>query len=101
MNQKSSVVQIPKSVHQALTSDKNRGKGQQKVTVEHVHVHAGGQAVVGTIEQKGGGGQHILEEQPHAQQITYAPKPSLWCEDASKDCLTSALPPWSHQTHFF
>ena len=28
-----------------------RGKGQQKVTVEHVHVHAGGQAVVGTIEQ--------------------------------------------------
>src|SRR5215471_5865777 len=24
-----------------------RGKGQQKVTVEHVHVHAGGQAIVG------------------------------------------------------
>ena len=43
--------------------------------------------MVGTIEQKGGGGQHILEEQPHAQQITYAPKPSLWCEDASKDAL--------------
>lgn len=29
---------------------KHRGKGQQKVTVEHVHVHAGGQAVVGNIE---------------------------------------------------
>ena len=28
-----------------------RGKGgQQKVTVEHVHVHAGGQAVVGVVE---------------------------------------------------
>ncbi len=26
-----------------------RGKGQQKVTVEHVHVHAGGQAVVGNV----------------------------------------------------
>jgi hypothetical protein len=26
-----------------------RGKGQQKVTVEHVHVHAGGQAIVGAI----------------------------------------------------
>ena len=25
-----------------------RGKGQQKVTVEHVHVNAGGQAIVGT-----------------------------------------------------
>jgi hypothetical protein len=30
--------------------DKHRGKGQQKVTVEHVHVHDGGQAVVGNIE---------------------------------------------------
>ena len=26
-----------------------RGKGQQKVTVEHVHVHAGGQAIVGAV----------------------------------------------------
>ena len=25
------------------------GKGQQKVTVEHVHVHSGGQAVVGMV----------------------------------------------------
>ena len=28
---------------------KHRGQGQQKVTVEHVHVHAGGQAVVGAV----------------------------------------------------
>jgi hypothetical protein len=28
----------------------HRGKGQQKVVVEHVHVHAGGQAVVGMVE---------------------------------------------------
>jgi hypothetical protein len=27
---------------------------QQKVTVEHVHVHAGGQAVVGVVESPGG-----------------------------------------------
>jgi hypothetical protein len=26
-----------------------RGKGQQKVTVEHVHVNAGGQAIVGSV----------------------------------------------------
>jgi hypothetical protein len=25
----------------------HRGKGQQKITVEHVHIHSGGQAVVG------------------------------------------------------
>ena len=29
-----------------------RGKGQQKVTVEHVHVHAGGQAIVGAVQPK-------------------------------------------------
>jgi hypothetical protein len=30
--------------------NKHRGKGQQKVTVEHVHVEAGGQAVVGNVQ---------------------------------------------------
>src|SRR5207247_8553474 len=30
--------------------NRHRGKGQQKVTVEHVHVHSGGQAIVGTRE---------------------------------------------------
>ena len=34
--------------------NKHRGKGQQKVTVEHVHVNEGGQAVVGNINQGGG-----------------------------------------------
>jgi serine protease inhibitor ecotin len=32
--------------------NKYRGKGQQKVTVEHVHVHNGGQAIVGSVEGK-------------------------------------------------
>lgn len=35
--------------------NKHRGKGQQKVTVEHVHVHEGGRAIVGTVEHPGGG----------------------------------------------
>jgi len=30
-----------------------RGKGQQKVTVEHVHVHHGGQAIVGAVSRTG------------------------------------------------
>ncbi len=37
-------------VRQIETLDKHRGKGQQKVTVEHVHVEAGGQAIVGHVE---------------------------------------------------
>lgn len=32
-----------------------RTGGQQKVTVEHVHVNEGGQAIVGTVNQGGGG----------------------------------------------
>lgn len=42
--------------------NKHRGKSQQKVTVKHVHVHAGGQAVVGSIEGPGGGGRTKTEE---------------------------------------
>jgi hypothetical protein len=29
-----------------------RGKGEQKMTVEHVHVYKGGQAIVGQVSQK-------------------------------------------------
>src|SRR6202048_990184 len=44
-----------------------RGKdGQQKVTVEHVDVHAGGQAVGGLVESPRGGDQS--EDQPRAKQ---------------------------------
>ena len=35
---------------QVAALDKHRGKGQKKVTVEHVHVAAGGQAIVGNVE---------------------------------------------------
>jgi hypothetical protein len=37
--------------------DKHRGKGQQKITVEHVTVNEGGQAIVGNVEQGGGSGK--------------------------------------------
>lgn len=39
--------------------NRHRGKGQQKMTVEHVHVHSGGQAIVGSVssakDNQGGG----------------------------------------------
>ena len=34
--------------------NRHRGKGQQKVTVEHVHVHQGGQAIVGNVHMRDG-----------------------------------------------
>lgn len=38
---------------QLETLNKHRGKGQQKVTVEHVRVEKGGQAIVGNVETSG------------------------------------------------
>jgi hypothetical protein len=38
--------------------NRHRGKGQQKMTVEHVHVYEGGQAIVGNVETRGGEGSH-------------------------------------------
>jgi len=35
--------------------NRHRGKGQQKITVKHVHVNEGGQAIVGNVAQTGGG----------------------------------------------
>lgn len=63
----------------------HRGKGQQKVTVEHVHIHSGGQAVVGMVEPTGGGGRAKLEDQPHAKPIAYAPQPEMRCQDKDRE----------------
>lgn len=69
-----------------------RGKGQQKVTVEHVHVYKGGQAVVGTVEaggkHQGGGDAAITEGQAHA--LTYAPGTPMPCPDAERDAVPVA-----------
>jgi hypothetical protein len=65
--------------------NRHRGKGQQKVTVEHVHVHAGGQAVVGTVETPGGGDRSKSEDQPHAKQIAHAPQPPMWSADKERE----------------
>ena len=70
--------------------NKHRGKGQQKVTAEHVHVHAGSQAVVGTVERPGGGVHRNMEEQPHAMQIAHAPEPPLWNQVETRDAVSVA-----------
>lgn len=41
-------------IQQAQLLSKLQGKGQQKVTVEHVNVHEGGQAIVGNVTNTGG-----------------------------------------------
>lgn len=55
---------------QLATLNKHRGKGQQKVTVEHVNVEAGGQAIVGNVDAGAMGArkQNTLEHQKPATQ---------------------------------
>jgi hypothetical protein len=65
--------------------NRHRGKGQQKVTVEHVHVHAGGQAVVGTVETPGGGARLETEDQPHAKQVADASQRAVWSADKERE----------------
>jgi hypothetical protein len=59
--------------------NRHRGRGsEQKVTVEHVHVHAGGQAIVGAVEASAEGGARTkIQDQPHAKLTTHAPVTSL------------------------
>jgi hypothetical protein len=58
--------------------NRHRGKGQQKVTVEHVHVHSGGQAVVGIVEAPGGGDR------------AHAPQPAVWSADTEREPMPVA-----------
>jgi hypothetical protein len=72
-----------------------RGKGQQKVTVEHVHVHTGGQAIVGSVSQSGGGRDCDENRgQPHAPEnggaITFAPGTTLPSADEARDAMPVA-----------
>jgi hypothetical protein len=63
--------------------NRHRGKGQQKVTVEHVHVHNGGQAIVGNVA--GGGVLTKSENQPHA--LGYAPGETVRGESAERESV--------------
>ena len=78
--------------HTALLEafNRHRGKGHQKVTVEHVHVHAGGQAIVGNVNGPGGGAPPKSEEQPHAKQIGHAPQQPMRSADQEREAVPVA-----------
>ena len=59
----------------ALTEalDRHRGKGQQRITVEHVNVHAGGQAIVGAVTPRDGSSRRSEEQTRAAREITHEP----------------------------
>ena len=73
---------------------KLRRGGEQTVRVEHVHVHSGGQAIVGAVNARGGGGLSGNRSQPHApidpQALAVAPGTPLWGEDPARELVPVA-----------
>ncbi len=57
---------------QLATLNKHRGKGQQKVTVEHVNVEPGGQAIVGNVEM-GPAGSRLNDLAPVIEHAPIVP----------------------------
>ncbi len=64
-----------------------RTGGEQRVVVEHVHVHEGGQAIVGNV---GGRGTSETRDQGHAKAITHAPGTTLRSADPKADAVPVA-----------
>ena len=72
-----------------------RGKGEQKMTVEHVHVHAGGQAIVGEVTSNGRGRGPLekIEERAHAKAIAHAPEPPMPSANSRRTAVPVARGP--------
>jgi hypothetical protein len=62
---------------------RHRSGGTQKIIVERVTVHSGGQAIVGNIAHTQEGSARKSEEQPHAKQIAHAPVSPMLGLDAT------------------
>lgn len=67
-----------------------RTGGEQKVTVQHVTVNEGGQAIVGNVARQGGGGDKKTGDQPHAQALAHAPGTPLWSQDQEQEPVSRA-----------
>jgi len=88
LNQANKLSRTSAALTEAL--DRHRGKGQQRITVEHVNVHAGGQAIVGAVTPKGGSSQKS-EQQTHAtREITHEPGIPMRSPDPERETMPIA-----------
>ena len=73
---------------------KLRRGGEQKVVVEHVHVYSGGQAIVGNVEHRGGGGRIENGQQAHAlagtAALAFSPDGSVLRDDTERAGVSGA-----------
>lgn len=69
-----------------------RSAGEQKMTVQHVHVAEGGQAIVGNVNSdRGGAGPEQKRGQAHAKQVTDARSAAMLCDvEAEREAVPVA-----------
>jgi hypothetical protein len=68
--------------------NRRRGTGQQKITVEHLHLHSGGgQAAMGVVETRGGGVKPNLEGLSDNRGETDVSRTTLRSEDKGRDAV--------------
>jgi hypothetical protein len=76
---------------QVVTLARKRRKGDQNITVKHVHVYAGGQAVVGNIRHRGGGvtknEQRAYERGQNPTTRAISDNPSVRSADQGREAL--------------
>src|SRR5947209_12958988 len=82
LNQASKLSRTSATLIEAL--NRHRGKGQQKVTVEHVHVHSGGQAVVGMVAATP---RLPGSQDSNAKQVAHARQPTLRSADPKREAM--------------
>jgi hypothetical protein len=87
------VSQVYAALLQAL--DKHRGKEQQRVKVEHVHIYQGGQAIVGAVTQ--GVGHHRISRinlMHHLSPTNQARRCRARSKRTGKPCKAPAVKGW-------
>ena len=88
LNQASKLSRTFAALSEAL--DRRRGKGQQRIIVEHVHVHAGGQAIVGSVTSGAAGNQKLEEQRNATRTIAHEPSIPLRSQDAARKTVPVA-----------
>ena len=76
----------------ALTEalDRHRGKGQQRIVVEHVNVHAGGQAIVGAVTAGSEISQKSEQQTHETRAITHEPGIPMRSPDPQREKMPIA-----------
>jgi hypothetical protein len=70
--------------------DRHRGKGQQRITVKHVNVHAGGQAIVGAVTPRDGSSRRSEEQTRATREITNEPGIPMRSPDPERETVPIA-----------